>query len=103
MIATSLVRIGRATKTGIRPFDEDKDNKHRCKNGHTIGLDILSELSIIKDSWDGSDIAVTKELLGVNRGLLRTYPLLVVSQRLYQLMKNMKCKGFSVEVVHLIE
>jgi hypothetical protein len=102
LLISSLVNINHATKTGIHPFDEDNDGKHRCKNGHTIGLNILSELSINKATWDGSDIVATKELLGVNRGLLRTYPLIVISQRLYRLMKQKKSKGFSTEIVHLV-
>jgi len=102
LIVNSLVSVNSATITGEDPFEEDKDNHYRCKNGHTFGWDILSELSIDKDSWDGSDIVATKELLGVNRGLLRTYPLLLVSRRLYKLMQDMKFKGFKVEVVKLI-
>jgi hypothetical protein len=102
LITTSFVNVNPATKTGEDPFDEDPGNKYRCVNGHTIGLDILSELSIDRDSWDGSDLAATKELFGVNRGLLRTYPLLVISQRLYRLIKEMSCKGTKVEVVKLV-
>ncbi|MGB8213728.1 MAG: hypothetical protein WCE68_09245 [Anaerolineales bacterium] len=102
LVTTSLVDISPVTKTGNDPFDDDKVNEYRCRNGHTIGLNILSELSINKDSWDGSDLAETKQLLGVNRGLLRTYPLLVISQKLYRLMKGMNCKGFDVEVVRLV-
>jgi len=103
LIVNSLVSISPMTKTGNGPFDKDEDNSYRCKNGHTIGLNILSELSIYKGSWDGSDIVATKEMFGVNRGLLRTYPLLLISQKLYRLMKKMECKGFTVEVVELID
>jgi len=100
LMVNSLVNVHPATKTGEDPFDFDEENKYRCKKGHTIGLDILSELSIYERSWDGSDIVATMELLGVNRGLLHTAPLLLVSQRLFQLIK--KLKGYTVEVVHLI-
>ena len=103
LIVNSLVKVNPATSTGEDPFEEDKDNIYRCKNGHTFGWDLLSELSIDKDSWNGSDIVATKELLGVNRGLLRTYPLLLISQRLYRLMKEKECKGFTVEVVKLVD
>jgi hypothetical protein len=103
LIVKSLVHVNPLTKTGNGPFDEDEGDIYRCKNGHTIGLNILSELSIYKNSWDGSDIVATKELLGVSRGLLRTYPLLLISQRLYRLMKKMKCKGFNVEVVKMVD
>lgn len=102
LLVTSFVKVNPTTKTGEDPFDEDPGNKHRCVNGHTIGLDILSELSIERDSWDGSDLVATKEFFGVNRGLLRTYPLLAISQRLYGMMKEINCKGFTVEVVKLV-
>ncbi len=99
---TSFVNINPVTKTGNDPFDEDESNENRCQNGHTVGLNILSELSIYRDSWDGNDIVATKELFGVNRGLLRTYPLLMVSQRLYRLLMKENFKGFTVEVVSLV-
>lgn len=102
LIVTSSVNVHPATKTGEDPFNIDEENNYRCKRGHTIGLDILSELSVYEKSWDGSDIVATKELFGVNRGLLRTSPLLLVSQRLFRLMREIKFKGFTVEVVHLI-
>jgi hypothetical protein len=102
LIVTSLVTVNSATKTGEDPFDEDKDNVFRCKYGHTIGLDILSELSINRNSWEGCDLVATNQLFGVKRGLLRTYPLILVSQRLYSLLDNARFKGFSVEVDNLI-
>ncbi len=102
LFITSQVNINPATKTGEDPFDPDEANNYRCKNGHTIGLDILSEPFINKNSWDGSDFVVTKEHFGVNRGLLRTYPLLLISQKAYQFMENEKCNGYKVEVVHLV-
>lgn len=101
LICVSSVHVSSETKTGIGPFDEDINNEYRCKNGHTIGLDVLSEVSIKRESWDGSDIVVSKELLGVNRGLLRTYPLLIMSQRLYRLLQERDCRGFGVEVAHI--
>jgi hypothetical protein len=100
---TRFVDVSPLTKTGNNPFDSDEVNEYRCRNGHTIGLDILSELALNKDSWDGSDLVETKQLFGVNRGLLRTYPLLVISQRLYSLIKEMNCKGFILEMVRLVD
>jgi hypothetical protein len=102
LMVNSFVHVNSETITGNRPFDEDEKNEYRCSKGHTIGLDILSELYIDEASWDGSDFVETKELFGVNRGLLRTYPLLLVSHRLYKLMIETKCRGFDVERVNLI-
>lgn len=103
LIFTSTVNVHPTTKTGENPFDEDKENMYRCKKGHTIGLDILSDLSVYENSWDGSDIVATREFLGVNRGLLRTSPLLLVSQKLFRLMREKQFKGFTLEVAHLIK
>jgi hypothetical protein len=103
LVTTSLVDVSSLTRTGNDPFDDDKFNEYRCKNGHTIGLNILSELTINKSSWKRSNLAVTKQLFGVNRGLLRTYPLLLLSQKLYRLMKEINCKGYDVEVVRLVD
>jgi len=102
LVNLSFVTVSPEIKTGNDPFDEDEDNEYRCKIGHTVGLNLLSELSIQRDSWDGNDIVATKELFGVNRGLLRTYSLLMVSQRLYRLLMEGKFKGFTVEVVKVV-
>ncbi len=102
LIVTSSVNVNPATKTGNNPFDEDVNNEYRCRYGHTIGLAVLSELFIDRDSWDGSDVAKTNQLVGVNRGVLRASPLLVISQRLYKLLIEAKIKGFTVEVVRLV-
>lgn len=103
LIVTSPVNVDPATKTGEDPFNIDEENKYRCERGHTIGLEILSELSVYEKSWDGGDLVATRELFGVNRGLLRTSPLLIVSQRLFRLLRDLKFKGFTVEVVHLVD
>ena len=49
LFITSQVKDDPATKTGEDPFDTDEANNYRCKNGHTFGLDILSEPFIFKD------------------------------------------------------
>lgn len=102
LFVKAKVKINQNTITGNDTFDYDIGNTYRCRNGHTAGLDILSELAVDRNSWDGSDIVATEQLFGVNRSLLRTYPLIAISQKLYRALSASQIKGFSVEVVHLI-
>jgi hypothetical protein len=97
--STSNIEISKNTKTGNSPFDLDVLNEYRCKYGHTIGLNRLSELFIYYDSWDGSDIVSTKQHFGVKRGLLRTYPIYCISQKVFRLIQENLIRGFSFEVV----
>ena len=62
----------------------DRNGQYICPLGHTIGLHLLSELSVEKAEYE-FDIACTKQCIGVRRGLLRPERLLVVSQRFRQL------------------
>lgn len=99
---TSFVEISLKTKTGNDPFDTDIKNTYRCVNGHTIGLNRLSELFVYGNSWDGSDLVLTRQHLGVNRGLLRTYPLYCVSQKVFKLIQRNNFRGLNFEIVKLV-
>jgi hypothetical protein len=90
------------TRFGIDPFDDDEEGAYRCPLKHVSGLNILSELSIVRQSWDESDVAITKEMMGVHRGLLRPKSLLVFSQRFWRLFREHKMNGDTVEVAHFV-
>ena len=96
------IKISPETITGNDPFDLDLENKYRCIRKHTIGLNRLSELIIFRNSWDGSDFVVTDEHLGVFRGLLRTYPLMCISQKVYRSIIDCGIRGMSFEIVRMI-
>ncbi|HAV43538.1 TPA: hypothetical protein DCX15_05945 [bacterium] len=66
------------------------------------GTDLISELTIDKNNWDGSDWAITKDFVGIRIGLLAPHHLIVISARLYHLLKKHNAKGFAVERVHLL-
>ena len=55
----------------------------------------------IHDAWAGSDIARTEDLIGARSGLLVPHPMLLISPRLYRLLKDEEIKGCEVEVAHL--
>jgi hypothetical protein len=65
------------------------------------GLNLLSELQVVRTLWDGSDVCCTKQMVGQRGGLLRRVPLIVISPRLAKLLLKEKIKGFKVEIVRL--
>lgn len=73
-----------------------------CPLGHSVVAEILTEIYLRREAWDGSDIAITSNLFGQGRNLLRPAPLIVISQRLYRVLVSANLKGFSVEVAHLV-
>ena len=78
----------------------DKHGQYRCPLGHTIGLNLLSELSIKKTEGAEIDIAWTKQKVGVRRGFLRPEPLLVISPLLWKLVLHQDLKGMAIEIAH---
>jgi hypothetical protein len=101
IISSPPVRIVPPTRFGVSPFDDDPERKHVCPLGHVGGLNLLSELHVARSSWDGSDMAVTSSLVGARRGLLVPAPLVLISPRLWRLLKTEKMKGWKIEVAHL--
>lgn len=81
--------IGRAgeisdqTLLGADPFSPESIS-WRCPLGHSVAAQVLSEVYIKRNVWDGSDIAVTSSLFGQGRNLLRPAPLIIISQRMYR-------------------
>lgn len=90
------------TRAGMNPFDEDREGRYRCPWCDVLGLNLLSELSVARTSFQGTDIAFTKQRVGVRRGLLRPEPSLLISPRLWRVLEQSRLKGCRVEVAHLI-
>jgi hypothetical protein len=99
------VGVDPATRFGINYFDWDTRGEYRCPQGHVAGLNILSELSVQREDWDGSDVCATKQWVGMrsrNGGAFRPYPMLLVSQKLRRVLGGLNAKGFKLEVAHLV-
>jgi hypothetical protein len=104
-VTSRRLGVSPATRFGQDPFDPDEKGEYRCPLGHTAGLNILSELSVLRAEWDGADLCAARPLLGYrsrNGGVLRPYPMLLISQRLRRLLVELKAKGFELEVAHLV-
>ena len=102
ILTNNEAEIAPQTKVGIAPFDEDEKGTYRCPNGDTLELNLLSELSIKASTALASDIMGSRQYLGDRRGLLRPEREILISQRLYRLLKDEKIKGFKVDVAHLV-
>lgn len=89
------------TLYGRDPFEPERSP--HFSPGHVVGHAALSELYIGRESWDGSDFVRTRDPVGVRRGLLAPYPLLLVSRRAWQLLRSSGMKGFTPEVAHLVD
>lgn len=90
------------TRFGNDPFDDDPEGRYRCPFGHMKGWTLLSEIWIPREAWDGSDILRTAEVKGGWQGLGSPSPLLLISPRLWRLLRAHNVKGYKVEVAHLV-
>jgi len=101
------VELDKQTMAGINPFDfshKSGSETYKCPKGHTIGLNLLSE-AYIKDNKviKQHDILITKQNVGVNRGLLRPEPIYLCSPRFKNMVEEEKLRGFSFEIAHIVD
>ena len=88
-----------STRVGNDPFDHG--NGGQCPCCDLAGLNVLSEVSIRRESYDGSDFVETKELIGVRRGLLRPRPVMLLSPKGWRVVDAAKLKGLAIEAAYL--
>jgi len=101
-VTSPPVRLVPPTITGIEPFEEDLAGKYRCPVGHTLGLNLLSEVWLDRATWDGSDFVQTEQCIGHRMGILSPSPLLLISSRVRQMLIDEHVKGPVIEVGHLV-
>jgi len=92
------VELAAATRAGGHLFDET--GYGRCPRGHVVGLNLLSEVYVQQRSLGAADVMVTKQMVGVRRGLLRPRPMLLFSPCAWRAIEEAKLKGLIVEVAH---
>ena len=86
------------TSVGDDPFDEARGG--RCPRGDIAGLNLLSEVSIRRETYSGADLVATREFVGVRRGLLRPRPILLLSPKAWCAVEGARLLGLSTEVAH---
>lgn len=101
-ITSQSVRVTQNTKFGINPCDPDGVGRYKCPFGHVLGLNILSEVEVIKSDWDGSDIFRTKEFFGYCSPPYRPGPAILITPRMHHFLQVNRVKGHKVEVAHFV-
>lgn len=103
--ALSEVELTTKTLVGINSFDlstECEGEVYKCPCGVSIGLNLLSEPHIIKSSLRNDyDFMVSKQRIGLKRGLLRPEPLYFCSQNFRKMIDHEKINGFNFEIARV--
>jgi len=75
---------------------------YKCPNGHTIGLNLLSEPYVeSRQTLENYDLFFTRQKVGVLRGYLRPNPILLCSPLFRTIALKNKLTGFGFEVAHI--
>lgn len=93
------VEVHPNTRFGNNPFDNEQYGL--CPRADLLGINILSEVWVYKNSYHVNDIVCTRQFNGVRRGLLRPERSLLISNKLWSLFQLHGISGYEVEVVHL--
>jgi hypothetical protein len=101
VVNAAPVPVAAETSFGINVFEHDREGRFRCPESHVAGLNVLSEVHLRRADWPGTDLAVSRELVGVRRGLLRPTPLLLINQRARQVLMEKGIKGYALEVARV--
>lgn len=103
--ASSQIDLSQNTLAGINPFDlstSDKGEIYKCPNGHTIGLNLLSEPHVLDSQLIGeNDFFMSKQKVGVKRGLLRPEAIYFCSQDFRMMVVEEKLSGFDFEIANI--
>lgn len=100
VVESAPLSVVKPTKAGNDPFDDDEKGQYKCP-GHVLGLNLISELTVARKSYDGSDLVTTDLAFGWKQGLLMPERPLILSQKAWDCLRKDGIKGFNVEVVHL--
>lgn len=90
------------TRFGIDYLHPDPEGRFVCTQHFLSGLNILSEVFLRRDSVETVDVAATTNRFGLRGGVLVPIPILVISQRLLQILSQHGIRGYKVEVAHLV-
>ncbi len=105
LVSMSEIELSQSTVAGINIIDLSTSSRgeiYKCPNGHTIGLNLLSEAYVLSSSAiRENDFLVSKQKLGVRRGLLRPEPIYFCSQAFRQMVEDEKLIGFEFEIANI--
>ena len=102
IIQSTPVTVSNKTLFGENPLRPQTGEDCIHAFGKIAGKRLLSALSVLESSWDGSDICSSDVFLGGRQGLFRPWRLLLISKRLFDAMRKEGMKGFDFEVVEMV-
>lgn len=101
-ITSQPIRVDRnKTVFGESPFERPNGNRTACPLGHIAGLNMLSELHCLRNSYDGSYFAATDIAVGSASGLLVPAPVIIVSGQFGRKLMTARVRGVEFEVAYL--
>lgn len=95
------VRVASRTKWGHTPFDAEPAGSEICARGHVRGVNVLSEVFLDRSTWTGADFAVTQEHEGIPMGLIRPWPIVIISRRAWLWLREIAATGWAAEIAHI--
>lgn len=105
-INSPQLEISSDTVVGISPYDLSESCEgeiYKCPYGHTLGLNLISEPYIFNSkSIKEYDFFITKQNIGVKRGLLRPEPLYLCIPLVREMVEKEKLRGLEFEIAHII-
>jgi hypothetical protein len=106
LVASAEVELSKDTVAGVNYFDhsETSDGEiYKCAKGHTIGLNLLSEVYVEKNEIiHQNDFMASRQKIGVKRGLLRPEPIYLCSQAFRNVVQAENITGLTFEVAHIV-
>lgn len=87
------------TRCGVSPFDPDEAGAFRCPEGHTLGLRLLTPVTVACDAAaPGADLVATRQAVGWPTALATApAPLLLLSPRLESALRPMAARSLQTE------
>jgi hypothetical protein len=101
IVDSTIAEIVPPTRSGNGPFDEDPQNLGRCPTGHLLGLNLLSDVTISRQTFGDLDVFASRQFFGVRRGLLQPHRIVFMSQKVRKIIETEKLKGCRLEVAFL--
>ncbi len=98
------LELSSRTVAGINPFNlatTEGRKIYKCPNGHTIGLNLLSEPYVL--SMGEGDFFASRQKIGVKGSLLRPRPIYLCTPAFQKMVQEEKLTGCEFEIAHVQE
>ena len=101
-VTASVGRMAPPTRCGVDPISGRAVSEYACAECGLRGLNLLSEVSVFRNSYQGQDFVVTEDWIGQRIGLLVPGHVTLISRRAAEVLRIHGAKGFKLEVAHLV-